>query len=169
MTEHSKIEAADRSEAVAAARQAVPWGPDFATSEHPDTARHRIQYDYIMAISNLSREALDRKYAYLSRLIERSKEEMGHARSASNETRMGAMQQNIDELVAYVSGHGISAKLPNRNGEKASANIAHFYVLDEIPSFLGELSFAVDVWYESELAKVHDELLKLTGLAARMR
>lgn len=172
MTEQTKIEAAARAEGADAPRNAgssLPWGPDFAAGEHPDTARHRLQYEYIITISNLSREALDRKYAYLGRLIEKSKEELSHARSASNEVRMAAMQQNIDELVAYVSGHGISAKLPNRNGEKAGANIAHYYVLDEIPAFLGELSFMVDVWYEKGLAKVHDELLKLTGLAARMR
>jgi len=42
-------------------------------------------------------------------------------------------------------------------------------VLGEIPAFLGEMTFLIDLWYEKELAKVHDELLKLTGLVARLR
>lgn len=171
MTELSKIEPAAAADKASGARQpgrSQPWGPDFAASEHPDTARHRIQQEFVLAISQLSRETLDRKYAYLQRLIDRAKEELGHARSASNEMRMAAMQQNIDELVAYVDGYGIRAKLPNRNGENGSINIASFYVLEEIPTFLGELSFQIDVWYDTELAKVHDELLKLTGLAARL-
>lgn len=172
MTEQSKITADTSADKAGAARQGgtgVPWGPDFAASEHPETARHRIQYDYIMSVSALTREGLDRKYTYLQRLMERAKEELGHARSASNETRMAAMQQNIDELVAYVDGYGIRANLPNRNGEKGSIAISSFYVLEEIPTFLGELSFQIDLWYDGELAKVHDELLKLTGLAARVR
>jgi hypothetical protein len=171
MTELSKIEAAasaDKAGSNRPAARAVPWSQDFATGEHPDTARHRIQQEFVLAVSALSRETLDRKYAYLQRLIDRAKEELGHARSASNEMRMAAMQQNIDELVAYVDGYGIRAKLPNRNGENGSIAISSFYVLEEIPYFLGELTFQIDVWYDTELAKVHDELLKLTGLAARV-
>ena len=172
MTEQTKITADPAADKAAAARQAasgVPLGGEFTACEHPDTARHRFQHEYIMAISAVSRESIDRKYAYLTGLVAKAKEELGHARSASNETRMAAMQQNIDELVAYVDGYGIRAKLPNRNGEKASVNIASFYVLEEIPTFLGELTFQIDIWYEKELTKVHDELLKLTGLAARLR
>lgn len=171
MSEMSRIEAAtpaDKADGARGSARALSRGPEFTGGEHPDTARHRIQHDFIMTVSSLSREAIDRKYAYLTHLIERAKEELGHARSAGNETRMAAMQQNIDELVAYVSGHGIRAKLPNRNGESGSASIANFYVLGEIPAFLGEMSFLVDLWYEKELAKVHDELLQLTGLSARM-
>ena len=168
MSEMSRIEVAAPADKPEGLRRMTARGPDGAGAEHPETARHRIQHDFIMTVSSLSREAIDRKYAYLTRLIERAKEELGHARSANNETRMAAMQQNIDELVAYVSGHGIRAKLPNRNGESASPAIANFYVLGEIPAFLGEMSFLVDLWYEKELAKVHDELLKLTGLTARL-
>jgi hypothetical protein len=171
MSEMSKIEAA------APARK--PDGPrrtgsglsvstEGSVGEHPETARHRIQHDFIMQVSKLSREAVDRKYAYLSRLVERAKEELGHARSASNEVRVAAMQQNIDELIAYLSGHGIRAKLPNRNGEAGPASTANFFVLGEIPAFLGEMTFLIDLWYEKELTKVHDELLKLTGLASRL-
>ena len=166
MSEVSRIEPARAAERQGT--RATPWGEEFAASEHPDTARHRIQQDYIVAVSNLSRESLDRKYAYCQRLIDRAKEELGHARSASNEMRMAAMQQNIDELVAYLEGYGIRSKLPNRNGENGSVAIASFYVLEEIPAFLGEIGFQIDMWYDTELAKVHDELLKLTGLAARL-
>lgn len=172
MTELSKIEPATSADKVAASsspRAGVPWSEEFTACEHPDTARHRIQHQYIMAVSELSRESLDRKYGYLQRLIEKAKEELGHARSASNETRMAAMQQHIDELVAYVESYGIRSTLPNRNGESGSPSIASFYVLEEIPAFLGELNFQIDMWYEGELAKVHDELLKLTGLASRLR
>ncbi|MFN4114172.1 MAG: hypothetical protein ACK4GD_09545 [Sphingomonadaceae bacterium] len=172
MNEMSRIEAAvpaDKPECAARAEVGALRSAGFAAGEHPDTARHRIQHDFIMQATSLSREAVDRRYAYLTRLVERAKEELGHARSASNEMRMAAMQQNIDELVAYVSGHGIRAKLPNRNGEAGPASAANFFVLGEIPAFLGEMSFLIDLWYEKELAKVHDELLKLTGLVARLR
>ncbi|WP_324261595.1 hypothetical protein U4960_15985 [Altererythrobacter sp. H2] len=163
----TRIEAAASADKAAAARLSAN-GADFAAGEHPDTARHRIQHAFIMQVSSLSREAADRRYAHLMRLIDRAKEELGHARSASNEMRMAAMQQNIDELVAYVAGHGIRAKLPNRHGESASPSMANLYVLDEIPTFLGEIGFLIDLWYEKELEKVHAELLKLTGLAARL-
>lgn len=172
MSEMSRIEAAAPADRIDSARGSAPTlarGGEAISGEHPDTARHRIQHDFIMQVSHLSREAIDRKYAHLMRLIDRAKEELGHARSASNEVRMAAMQQNIDELVAYVSGHGIRAKLPNRNGEAGPASAANFFVLGEIPAFLGEMTFLIDLWYEKELAKVHDELLKLTGLAARLK
>ena len=172
MTEMSRIEAAvpaDKPERAERPEAGALRSAAFAAGEHPDTARHRIQHDFSMQVASLSREAVDRRYAYLTRLVERAKEELGHARSASNEMRMAAMQQNIDELVAYVSGHGIRAKLPNRNGEAGPASAANFFVLGEIPAFLGEMIFLIDLWYEKELAKVHDELLKLTGLAARLR
>ena len=169
MTEMTRIEAAASDKADPGAALGAALGAEFAAGEHPDTARHRIQHDFIMTVTGLSRESADRKYAYLTRLIERAKEELGHARSASNEMRMAAMQQNIDELDAYLEGHGIRAKLPNRHGDDASASLAKFYALEEIPAFLGEMTFLIDLWYEQELAKVHEELLKLTGLAARLR
>lgn len=165
MTEMTRIEAAANSKADPGAA----LGAEFAAGEHPDTARHRIQHDFIMAVTRLSREPADRKYAYLCRLIERAKEELGHARSASNDVRMAAMQQNIDELIAYAEGHGIRAKLPNRNSDEVAANRAKYFALEEIPAFLGEMTFLIDLWYEQEIAKVHEELLKLTGLAARLR
>ena len=171
MSEHSKIEAAapvERAEASRRLGTSVAWGQEFAGSEHPDTARHRIQREYIAAVTALSREALDKKYAYLTGLIGRAKEELAHARSASNEVRMAAMQQNVDELISYLAGHGIHAKLPNRNGGSAASGVT-FFALEEVPGFLGELCFLIDLWYENELTKVHDELLRLTGLAVRVK
>lgn len=171
MSEMSRIEAvaAPRLDSARGSERGGGVGPEVFGGEHPDTARHRIQHNFIMQVSQLSREAVDRKYAYLTRLVDRAKEELGHARSASNEMRMAAMQQNIDELIAYVSGHGIRAKLPNRNGESGPTSAANFFVLEEIPAFLGEMTFLIDLWYEKELAKVHDELLQLTGLASRLK
>lgn len=171
MNDISRIEAAtpaDKPGVPKTTGAASPAQRDGHAGEHPDTARHRIQQDYILQITQLSREPVDRKYAYLMRLVDRAKEELGHARSASNEMRMAAMQQNIDELVAYLAGYGIRATLPNRNGESGPTSAANFFVLEEIPAFLGELTFLIDLWFEKELAKVHDELLKLTGLAARL-
>jgi len=171
MTEQSKIVAAGPvgEAAVRPAPAGPPWGSEFAQGEHPDTARHRIQREFVMAISGLTRETIDQRYAYLCGLIDKAKEELAHARSASNELRRASVQQHVDELVAYVSGHGIVARPPNRNGDAASANLSSFYVIEEIPAFLGEIRFMIDMWHEKELAKVHDELLRLTGLAVRMR
>jgi hypothetical protein len=146
-----------------------PWAPEFTTCEHPETARQRIQRDYVETIAGLKRESLDQSYTYLTGLIDKAKEELGHARSATNELRRAALQQHIDELVAYCSGHGIAAQLPNRNGDALTQSLASFYVVEEIPGFLGEIKFLIDLWYDQGLAKVHDEMLALTGLAARLR
>jgi hypothetical protein len=146
-----------------------PWGAEFVTCEHPETARQRIQRDYVETIAGLKRESIDQSYAYLSGLIDKAKEELGHARSATNELRRAALQQHIDELVAYCAGHGITAQLPNRNGDALSQSLASFYVVEEVPAFLGEIKFLIDLWYDQGLTKIHDEMLALTGLAARLR
>lgn len=171
MTEQSKIVAAGPAEVARSqpAPTSAPWSTDFAASEHPDTARHRIQREFVFAINGLTRDTIDRRHAYLCGLIDKAKEELAHARSSSNDLRRASVQQHVDELVAYVSGHGIVARPPNRNGDSTSANLSSYYVIDEIPTFLGEIRFMIDLWYEKELAKVHDELLKLTGLAVRLR
>jgi len=145
----------------------TPWGADFAGGEHPETARLRIEQGYVRSIAGLKRESLDNSYSYLSELIECAKEELVHARSATNEVRRAALQQHIDELVAYSAGHGINVKPPNRNGSALSQALANFYVVEEIPTFLGEIKFLIDLWYDQGLIKVHDEMLALTGLAAR--
>lgn len=146
-----------------------PWSSAFAGSEHPETARLRIQRDFVETIAGLKRQTTDQSYQYLTGLIEKAKDELGHARSASNDLRRATLQQHIDELVAYCAGHGINVRLPNRNGEALGQTLAHFYVLDEVPAFLGEIKFLIDLWYDGALAKVHDEMLALTGLAAKLR
>lgn len=148
---------------------AEPWSAAFTTCEHPETARLHIQRDFIAVISQLKRQSTDQSYQYLSTLIDKAKDELGHARSASNDLRRATLQQHIDELVAYCAGHGINVRLPNRNGEALGQSLAHYYVLDEIPSFLGEIKFLIDLWYDGALAKVHDEMLALTGLGAKLR
>ena len=146
-----------------------PWSAAFANCEHPETARLHIQRSYVETIAGLKRQSTDQSYAYLTGLIDKAKEELGHARSASNDLRRATLQQHIDELVAYCSGHGINVRLPNRNGEALGQTLAHYYVLDEVPAFLGEIKFLIALWYDGALTKVHDEMLALTGLAAKLR
>jgi hypothetical protein len=143
------------------------WDAGLNGSEHPETARLRIEQAYVQSIAGLKRESLDKSYAYLSGLIDKAREELVHARSASNEVRRAALQQHLDELVAYSAGHGISVKLPNRNGEALGQSLANFYVVEEIPAFLGEVKFMIDLWCDQGLIKSHDEMLALTGLADR--
>ena len=146
-----------------------PWSAAFANCEHPETARLNIQRSYVETIAGLKRHTVDHSYAYLSGLIDKAKEELGHARAASNDLRRATLQQHIDELVAYCSGHGINVRLPNRNGDAEGRSAAHLYVLEEVPAFLGEIKFLIDLWYDGALTKVHDEMLALTGLDAKLR
>jgi hypothetical protein len=146
-----------------------PWSAAFATCEHPETARLHIQRGFVETIAGLKRQTIDQSYHYLTGLIDKAKDELGHARSASNDLRRATLQQHIDELVAYSSGHGINVRLPNRNGDALGQSLAHYYVLDEVPSFLCEIKFLIDLWYDGALTKVHDEMLALTGLAAKLR
>ncbi|MCK0128061.1 hypothetical protein [Erythrobacter sp. F6033] len=146
-----------------------PWSSDFATCEHPETARLRIERDFIESIIGIKRYPTDQVYDYLNALIEKAKAELGHARSASNDLRRATLQQHLDELVAYCTGHGINVRLPNRNGDALEEALASFYVLEEIPAFLGEIKFLIDLWYTDALAKVHEEMLALTNLSGHLR
>jgi hypothetical protein len=148
----------------AATRQGLAWSSDFAGTEHPETARLRLHKSNIDTIAALKRESIDQTYAYLVSLLDKAKEEMAHCRSSSNEVRRAMMQQHVDELVAYVAGHGIIPKLPNRYGDTKGPSLAGYYVLEEVPAFLGEVKFLIDLWYEKGLAKVHDEVAALVGL-----
>ncbi len=141
-----------------------PWSAAFAACEHPETARLRIQRDFVETIAKLKRQTTDQSYFYLNGLIDKAKDELSHARSASNDLRRATLQQHIDELVAYCAGHGIRVRLPNRNGDALGESLANFYVLEEIPVFLGEIKFLIDLWYDRAMIKVHDEMLALTGL-----
>lgn len=145
-------------------REPVAWSREFQGSEHPETARLRVHKDYIETVTALKRESIDKTHGYLMSLLDRAKEELAHARSASNDLRRILMQQHIDELVAYVAGHGITPKLPNLYGDTKGPAMAGFYVIEEIPTFLGEVKFLIDLWYEKRLQKVHDEVAALIGL-----
>jgi hypothetical protein len=172
MTEQTKITAAAGSnEEAPKAKKAekLGFGPDFAGTEHPETARLRIHQEFVDSIIGIKRLTFDQNYAYLCGLLDQAKVELGHARSASNDVRRATLQQHIDEIVAYCSGHGIRPKLPNRNGDKLSEALATFYVIEEIPSFLGEIKLLIDLWYEKQIDKVHEEMLALTGLSARVK
>jgi hypothetical protein len=147
-----------------APKQSLAWGPDFAGSEHPDTARLKLQKGYIETITGLKRESIDLTYTYLQTLLESAKEELAYARSASNDHRRALLQQHVDELIAYVAGHGMNPKLPTVYGDAKGAALANFYVIEEVPAFLGQVKFMIDLWYQQGLAKVHDEVAALIGL-----
>jgi hypothetical protein len=142
----------------------LAWSADFAGTEHPETARLRLQRDYIATVTALKRESADQTYAYLSGLIDKAKEELGHSRNTNNDSRRAMLQQHIDELGAYVTGHGITIKLPNRYAPNPNETAQGFYVIDEIPAWFGEVKFLIDLWYDQHLAKVHDEVSALIGL-----
>ena len=142
----------------------LAWSGDFAGTEHPETARLRLQRDYIATVTALKRESADQTYAYLSGLLDKAKEELGHSRNTNNDNRRAMLQQHIDELAAYVTGHGITVKLPNRYAPNPNETAQGFYVIDEIPAFFGEVKFLIDLWYDKHLAKVHDEVSALIGL-----
>ncbi len=153
--------AAERSPAT---RQGLAWSSDFAGTEHPETARLRMHKGNIDLITALKRESIDQTFIYLSSLLDKAKEELGHCRSNSNDHRRAMMQQHVEELIAYVAGHGIVPSLPNRYGDSKGPALAGYYVLEEVPTFLGEVKFLIDLWYEKGLAKVHDEVAALVGL-----
>jgi hypothetical protein len=151
-------------QAAAPARPGVAWSSDFVGTEHPDTARLRLQHDYIATITALKRESIDQIYAYLVSLLDKAKEEMAHARSSTNDHRRGLLQQHVDELIAYVEGHGMNPKLPTVYGDAKGEAQANFYVIEEVPAFLGQVKFMIDLWYQKGLAKVHDEVAVLMGM-----
>jgi hypothetical protein len=144
--------------------QKLGWTAEFAGSEHPDTARLRLQKGYIETITALKRESIDLIYGYLKDLLDKAKEELAMARSASNDHRRALLQQHVDELIAYVAGHGMNPKLPTVYGDAKGAAMANFYVIEEVPAFLGQVKFLIDLWYQQGLAKVHDEVAALMGM-----
>lgn len=137
------------------------WAQGFAGSEHPETAAIRVQKEYVDTMIALKRENMDRVYLYLTGLIERAKEEMQHARGANNEHRRAALKQQIDEIVAYLKGQAIDLDPPALYGDEGGASFKGSYVLDEIPSFFGQVKCVLDQWYDSHLIAVYDEMVTL--------
>lgn len=134
------------------------WG-----SEHPDTAALRVQKDYVDTMISLKRENMDRIYAYINALLDKAKEELGHSRSggSSGDGRRMALKQHVDEIAAYLKGQALDVQLPPTYGERGGANLAHHYVLEEVPAFFGRVKCVLDQWYDSHLLAVYDEVVIL--------
>ncbi len=137
------------------------WLRGLQGAEHPDSTRLRIEKEYIDSITALRRENIDGVYEYLNSLIEKAKEELGHARSSSNDLRRASLGQHIEEISAYLHTHGIEVAPPNKYGEQYGAANSNFYVLEEIPGYIGEIKCIVDQWRAKQLDGLYDELLKL--------
>lgn len=140
------------------------WSQGFQGSEHPDTARVRVRKEYVDAMIALKRENMDRVYAYLNGLMEKAKEELALARGSTADGRRAALRQHIDEIIAYLKGQSLDVPAPQLYGEKAGAAFAGSYVLEEIPSFFGQVKCVLDQWYDSHLIEVYDEMLALVNL-----
>jgi hypothetical protein len=142
------------------------WARAPQGAEHPDSTRIRIEKEYIDTITALRRENIDAVYEYLTTLIEKAKEELGHARSSSNDLRRAALGQHIEEISAYLKTHGIATAPPNKYGEQYGAANRNFYVLEEIPGYIGEIKCIIDQWRAKQLDTLYDELLKLINIKA---
>ncbi len=132
------------------------WSQGNWGSEHPDTARIRVEKEYVDTMVALKRENMDRIAAYLDALIEKAKEELGHARAGSAEHRKQATRQHIDEIIAYLKGQSLDVAPP------AEAHGA--YVLDDVSQFFGRVRCVLDQWYDSHLIALYDEMLVLVKL-----
>lgn len=139
------------------------WSQGFWGSEHPETAALRVQKDYVDTMVSLKRENMDRIYAYLTGLIEKAKEELGHARSGgqSAEHRRQALKQHVDEIAAYLKAQALEVDLPRTYPQsEGSAAVGH-YVLEDVPPYFGRVKCVLDQWYDSHLLSLYDEVLML--------
>ena len=146
--------------------KSVRWEHGFQGSEHPETAALRVRKEYVEKMIALKRENMDHVYAYLTALIDKAKEELGHARSggSSGDHRRMALKQHVDEIAAYLKAQGLTVAPPRTYGETASAALAHHYVLEEVPPFFGQVKCVLDQWFDSHLIAVYDEMLTLVNL-----
>ena len=142
------------------------WARGVQGAEHPDSTRLRIEKEYIDHITAIRRENIDGVYEYLSGLIEKAKEELGHARSSSNDARRASLGQHIEELSAYLHAQGIEVAPPNKYGEQYGPANSNFFVLEEIPGYIGEVKCIIDQWRAKQLDGLYDELLKLINIKA---
>ncbi len=134
----------------------ISWSQGFHGSEHPETAALRVQKDYVDTMVALKRENMDRVYEYLTGLLEKAKEELGHARTGNNEHRRQALRQNVDEIIAYLKGQALDVTAPKfENGG---------YALDDVPAFFGQVKCVLDQWFDSHLMSVYDEIVILVNL-----
>ncbi len=140
------------------------WSQGFWGSEHPDTAALRVKKDYVDTMIALKRENMDRIYAYLTGLLEKAKEELGHARGGSSDHRRYALRQHVDEIAAYLRGQALEIELPPTYGENGGAALRGHYVLEAVPQFFGQVKCVLDQWYDSHLIEVYDEMVAMVNL-----
>jgi hypothetical protein len=140
------------------------WSQGFWGSEHPQTAALRVKKDYVDTMIALKRENMDRVYLYLTGLLDKAKEELGHARSGSNELRRAALRQHVDEIVAYLKGQALDVAPPSRYGDDVAPGLRGTYVLDEVSAFFGRVKCVLDQWYDSHLIALYDEMVTLMNL-----
>ena len=139
------------------------WSQGFWGSEHPETAALRVQKDYVDTMIALKRENMDRIYTYINALIDKGKEELGHARSggSSGDHRRMALRQHVDEIAAYLKGQALDIQMPRTYGEAGGAALRDHYVLEDVPAFFGRVKCVLDQWYDSHLLAVYDEVVIL--------
>jgi hypothetical protein len=142
------------------------WSQGFHGSEHPETARLRVEKDYIEQMIALKRETMDRSYAYLTGLLDKAKEELGHARSGgqSAEHRRLALRQHVDEIAAYLRGHSMKVDLPETYSAETNPALKGHYMLEAVPRYFGQVQCELDQWYDSHLIALFDEMVVLTRL-----
>lgn len=141
----------------------VRWSQGFHGSEHPETAAIRVQKEYVDTMITLKRENMDRIYAYITALLDKAKEELGHSRSGggSGDQRRMALRQHVDEIAAYLKGQALDIELPPTYGEAGGAQLRDHYVLEQVPAFFGRVKCVLDQWYDSHLLAVYDEVVIL--------
>jgi hypothetical protein len=145
----------------------IAWPLDLQGSEHPETARLRLGKEAIDQLLAIKRESMDNIYKYISDLLDKAKDELQHARAASNDHRRILLTQHIDELIAYLHGHNIELEAPRHSLTEGDKKGTRSYVLDDVSRFFGEVRCVVDQWHSNHLAKVLTEIAILQNLQER--
>jgi hypothetical protein len=145
----------------------IAWSRDLQGSEHPETARLRLGKETIDQMTAIKRESMDNIYRYINDLVDKAKDELQHARSATNDHRKTLLAQHIDELVAYLGGHNIELDPPQLAAPDGDRKAARSYVLDDVSGFFGQVRCIVDQWHSDHLAKVLKEVAILQNLQER--
>ena len=147
------------------------WDRGFHGSEHPKTASIRVRKEYVEHMIALKRENMDHVYAYLTELLDKAKEELGHCRSggSAGDHRRMALKQHVDEIAAYLHGQGLEVELPRTHTQAGDAVQGHHYLLDDVPAFFGRVKCVLDQWFDSHLIAVYDEMLTLVTLKSAAR
>ena len=94
------------------------------------------------------------------KVMAKAKEELGHARSGSNELRKIALAQHIDETVSYLCGQGIEIEAPETRAEGGRQS----YLLESVPAFFGRVRCVLDQWHASHMIELYDEMVTLVKL-----